>query len=162
MERRSPGNSGEDAGLSPGGIVLADTHRWYGCHRRHHRESDEAARALSGTKRLPTLRRPSRRPPQSDAWFRVLLPERDWCRLTAIGYCVGMSNRKVNGSVVAVTGARGGVGRAVVREFAKRRGSIALLARGEAGLAAAAAEVTAAAALGAGLTAALGRKARRS
>jgi short-subunit dehydrogenase len=73
-----------------------------------------------------------------------------------------MSNRKVNGSVVAVTGARGGVGRAVVREFAKRRGSIALLARGEAGLAAAAAEVTAAAALGAGLTAALGRKARSS
>jgi NAD(P)-dependent dehydrogenase (short-subunit alcohol dehydrogenase family) len=55
-----------------------------------------------------------------------------------------MSNGKVDGQVVAVTGASGGVGRAVVREFAKRRGSIALLARGEVGLAAAAAEVTAA------------------
>ena len=44
--------------------------------------------------------------------------------------------------MVAVTGASGGVGRAVVREFAKRGDSIALLARGEVGLAAAAAEVT--------------------
>ena len=92
----------------------------------------------------------------------MLLPERDWCRLTAIGYCVGMSNSKVNGRVVGVTGARGGFGREVVREFAKRRGSIALLARGEAGLAAAAADVTTAVSHGAGLTAALGRKARRS
>ena len=41
--------------------------------------------------------------------------------------------------MVAVTGASGGVGRAVVREFAKRGDSIALLARGEIGLAAAAA-----------------------
>ena len=44
--------------------------------------------------------------------------------------------------MVAVTGASGGVGRAVVREFAKRGDSIAMLARGEVGLAAAAAEVT--------------------
>ena len=63
-------------------------------------------------------------------------------RLTAIGYCVGMSNGEVHGRVVAVTGASGGVGRAVVREFAKRGDAIALLARGEVGLAAAAAEVT--------------------
>src|SRR3954447_9139636 len=53
-----------------------------------------------------------------------------------------MSNGKLHGRVVAVTGASGGVGRAVVREFAKRGDSIALLARGEVGLAAAAAEVT--------------------
>ena len=44
--------------------------------------------------------------------------------------------------MVAVTGASGGVGRAVVREFAKRGDSIAMLARGEVGLAATAAEVT--------------------
>ena len=47
-----------------------------------------------------------------------------WCvarfRLAAIGYCIAMSNRQVRGRVVAVTGASGGVGRAVVREFAKR------------------------------------------
>src|SRR5215208_2464762 len=43
---------------------------------------------------------------------------------------------------VVVTGASGGVGRAVAREFAKRGDSIALLARGEVGLAATAAEVT--------------------
>ena len=36
--------------------------------------------------------------------------------------------------MVAVTGASGGVGRAVVREFAKRGDSVALLARGEVGL----------------------------
>jgi len=53
-----------------------------------------------------------------------------------------MSNGEVHGRVVAVTGASGGVGRAVVREFAKRGDSIAMLARGEVGLAAAAAEVT--------------------
>ena len=63
-------------------------------------------------------------------------------RLTAIGYFLGMSNGEVHGRVVAVTGASGGVGRAVVREFAKRGDSIAMLARGEVGLAAAAAEVT--------------------
>jgi len=45
---------------------------------------------------------------------------------------------------VGVTGASGGVGRAVAREFAKRGGSVALLARGEVGLAAAADEVRAA------------------
>ena len=43
--------------------------------------------------------------------------------------------------VVALTGASGGVGRAVVRELAKHAGSVALLARGEIGLAAAADEV---------------------
>ena len=50
--------------------------------------------------------------------------------------------KEVHGRVVAVTGASGGVGRAVAREFAKRGDSIALLARGEVGLAATAAEVT--------------------
>ncbi|HET7761849.1 MAG TPA: SDR family NAD(P)-dependent oxidoreductase, partial [Phycicoccus sp.] len=45
--------------------------------------------------------------------------------------------------VVAVTGASGGIGRATVREFAKRGDDIALLARGEAGLEAAAEEVRA-------------------
>jgi NAD(P)-dependent dehydrogenase (short-subunit alcohol dehydrogenase family) len=43
--------------------------------------------------------------------------------------------------VVVVTGASGGVGRAVVREFARRQDRIALLARGEKGLASAADEV---------------------
>jgi NAD(P)-dependent dehydrogenase (short-subunit alcohol dehydrogenase family) len=42
--------------------------------------------------------------------------------------------------VVAVTGATGGVGRACIREFARRGDSVALLARGESGLDAALAE----------------------
>ncbi len=46
------------------------------------------------------------------------------------------------GRVVVVTGASGGIGRAVVRELARRGDRIALLARGETGLAAAAREVT--------------------
>jgi len=45
------------------------------------------------------------------------------------------------GRVVVVTGASGGIGRAVVRELAARGDRLALLARGEAGLAAAAREV---------------------
>ena len=53
-----------------------------------------------------------------------------------------MSKGEVHGRVVAVTGASGGVGRAVVREFAKRGDSIALLSRGEVGLAATGGEVT--------------------
>jgi NAD(P)-dependent dehydrogenase (short-subunit alcohol dehydrogenase family) len=53
-----------------------------------------------------------------------------------------MSNGEVHGRVVTVTGASGGVGRAVVREFAKRGDSIALLFRGEVGLAAIGSEVT--------------------
>jgi NAD(P)-dependent dehydrogenase (short-subunit alcohol dehydrogenase family) len=55
-----------------------------------------------------------------------------------------MSSGEHRTRVVAVTGASGGVGRAVVREFAKREGSIALLARGEVGLQATADEVRAA------------------
>lgn len=43
--------------------------------------------------------------------------------------------------VVAITGASGGVGRATAREFARRGDRVALLARGEVGLAAAEAEV---------------------
>jgi NADPH:quinone reductase-like Zn-dependent oxidoreductase len=65
-------------------------------------------------------------------WTRVLLCVARF-RLTAIGYCVSVSNGEVHGRVVAVTGASGGVGRAVVREFAKRGDSIALLSRGEVG-----------------------------
>jgi NAD(P)-dependent dehydrogenase (short-subunit alcohol dehydrogenase family) len=49
--------------------------------------------------------------------------------------------------VFAVTGASGGVGRAVARELAKRARFVALLARGEIGLAAAADEVRAAGAI---------------
>ena len=45
------------------------------------------------------------------------------------------------GRVVVVTGASGGIGRAVVRELAARGDRLALLARGEAGLSAAAREV---------------------
>lgn len=44
--------------------------------------------------------------------------------------------------VVAVTGASAGVGRAIAREFAKHGASVGLIARGDAGLAAAAQEVT--------------------
>ncbi|GAA3605614.1 SDR family oxidoreductase [Microlunatus ginsengisoli] len=43
--------------------------------------------------------------------------------------------------MVAITGASGGIGRAAAREFARRGDRLALLARGEAGLAGAAAEV---------------------
>jgi short-subunit dehydrogenase len=43
--------------------------------------------------------------------------------------------------IVAVTGASGGIGRASAREFAKRGDDVALIARGEAGLEAAAEEV---------------------
>lgn len=51
---------------------------------------------------------------------------------------------ETNGTKIAVvTGATGGVGRATVRELASRGWDVALLARGEAGLAAAAAEVEA-------------------
>jgi NAD(P)-dependent dehydrogenase (short-subunit alcohol dehydrogenase family) len=47
----------------------------------------------------------------------------------------------VSGRVVVVTGASAGIGRACVRAFAARGDSVALLARGEAGLAAAAEDV---------------------
>jgi NAD(P)-dependent dehydrogenase (short-subunit alcohol dehydrogenase family) len=50
----------------------------------------------------------------------------------------------MSGRVVVVTGASAGVGRAVAVQFAKRGDAVALLARGEVGLAGAAAEVTAA------------------
>jgi short-subunit dehydrogenase len=56
----------------------------------------------------------------------------------------GINGGRVGKRVVAVTGASGGVGRAVAREFAKQGDSIALLARGEVGLEAAAEEVRAA------------------
>jgi NAD(P)-dependent dehydrogenase (short-subunit alcohol dehydrogenase family) len=55
-----------------------------------------------------------------------------------------MGSAELRRRVVAVTGASGGVGRATVREFANRGDSIALLARGEVGLSATAAEVSAA------------------
>jgi NAD(P)-dependent dehydrogenase (short-subunit alcohol dehydrogenase family)/pimeloyl-ACP methyl ester carboxylesterase len=53
-----------------------------------------------------------------------------------------IERRPVRGQVVVVTGASAGVGRAVVRAFAARRAGIGLIARGTAGLEAAAAEVT--------------------
>jgi NAD(P)-dependent dehydrogenase (short-subunit alcohol dehydrogenase family) len=58
-----------------------------------------------------------------------------------------MNDGQERDHVVAVTGASGGVGRAVARELAKRARFVALLARGEIGLAAAADEVRAAGAI---------------
>lgn len=49
-----------------------------------------------------------------------------------------------NGQVVVVTGASAGIGRAVVRAYGHRRAKVAMIARGEVGLAAAAREVEAA------------------
>jgi NAD(P)-dependent dehydrogenase (short-subunit alcohol dehydrogenase family) len=48
-----------------------------------------------------------------------------------------MAYRRNNQEVVVITGASGGIGRAAVREFAKRGCRLALLARGEKGLSAA-------------------------
>jgi NAD(P)-dependent dehydrogenase (short-subunit alcohol dehydrogenase family) len=56
----------------------------------------------------------------------------------------GGGRMAANGRVVVVTGASGGVGRAVAREFARRGDRVALLARGESGLEAAAEELGAA------------------
>ncbi|GAA2588860.1 SDR family oxidoreductase [Actinomadura fulvescens] len=53
-------------------------------------------------------------------------------------------NQHWNGRVVVVTGASGGIGRATARAFGARKARVALIARGEAGLHAAAEEVTAA------------------
>ena len=53
-------------------------------------------------------------------------------------------SRSIPRQVVVVTGASAGIGRATVREFARHGADIALLARGEEGLRAAAREVEAA------------------
>lgn len=51
------------------------------------------------------------------------------------------SNQRLEGSVVVITGASAGVGRATVRAFAERGAAVGLLARGQDGLRAARAEV---------------------
>lgn len=55
-----------------------------------------------------------------------------------------MSDTTPNPKVVVVTGASAGVGRATARAFAERGADVALLARGQAGLAGARREVEAA------------------
>lgn len=52
-----------------------------------------------------------------------------------------MQKKLIKRRVVVITGASAGVGRAIVREFAKEKASIALIARGKVGLEAAAKEV---------------------
>src|SRR3954469_3371969 len=53
-----------------------------------------------------------------------------------------MTSNENQHQVVVVTGASGGIGRAVARAFGARQARVALLARGEEGLDAAAADVT--------------------
>ncbi|GLY67879.1 SDR family oxidoreductase [Amycolatopsis taiwanensis] len=52
-----------------------------------------------------------------------------------------MSDTRNSGQVVVVTGASGGIGRAVAQAFGARKAHVALLARGEKGLAAAAGDI---------------------
>src|SRR5690242_20193014 len=77
-------------------------------------------------------RRPQRNMSQSDRLIR-LIPASSMTR--------GMMTESSKPPVVVITGASAGVGRAVVREFAKDKARIALIARGLDGLKAAAQEV---------------------
>ena len=55
----------------------------------------------------------------------------------------GLKDKPLAGRVIVVTGAAAGVGRAIVREFAKEKAKIGLIARGVEGLAAAKSEIEA-------------------
>ncbi|HWF69283.1 MAG TPA: SDR family NAD(P)-dependent oxidoreductase, partial [Mycobacterium sp.] len=57
---------------------------------------------------------------------------------------VGSAKAAQGGQVVVVTGASGGIGRAVAKAFGARGGYVGLVARGEKGLAGAARDVEAA------------------
>src|SRR3712207_8760325 len=75
---------------------------------------------------------------------RVPQPMPTWLRNRKVVRRTMRSVRKRSSGVVVVTGASAGVGRAIVREFAKRGASIGLLARGRDGLEGARREVEAA------------------
>ena len=92
---------------------------------------------------LPSILR-ARHDPHRAGNTRARAAARHAARRTFVGAHEPGTAGDVTHRVVVVTGASGGVGRAVARRFAEAGDRVALVARGEAGLAAAAKEVEAA------------------